>query len=72
VTLTAWAAGTPLPVEDGAVLDVCLITEGGAIRIAWMLEGGRRKELDGPAAQSWAEASRAYAIIEQRRRALAP
>lgn len=73
MTLTAWAASTPLLVEDGDVLDVCLMQDkGGRIRIGWCHDGGRRKEPDGPIAQSWAEASRAYAIIDQRRRALAP
>lgn len=40
---------TPIPVENGAFVSVCVTTDtAGDWRTAWGFDGGRRKELFGP------------------------
>lgn len=38
----------PIPVEDGYLLHVCVIGAPGGSRVAWMHDGGKRKEGFGP------------------------
>lgn len=41
---------TPIPVEAGASVACCVTTDAdGNWRTAWAMDGGRRKELFGPA-----------------------
>lgn len=47
-TIRANLAVTPIPMESGKAVEVCVTTDtDGAWRTAFMFDGGRRKELFG-------------------------
>lgn len=57
---------TPIPTENGMPVETCVTTDAaGAWRTAWMHDGGRRKELFGPA-YSLREALESAARLNER------
>lgn len=56
----------PLEVEGGAVLRACVVQDGKEWRLAWMRDGGRRKEPFGDPFPSGREAARASARLNER------
>lgn len=57
----------PLEVEGGAIVRVCATTDdAGQWRLAWMRDGGRRKEAFGDPFPSAKAAAKAAAVVNER------